>query len=166
SGRPGGSGRSEPLAGRSKRRRTEAKTEKLKQKSAIFRLLLTFLFQLFTSGCVFQQHARPRDYDYLTHPTSLTNPTSLAHLYSTGAGAPPPARTDADASTAALLGRRRRMAAGAPPLAPGPHRLHSNAAAAFGSHARLPRVGPALGTPPRPELALTRLRRLSLASPP
>src|SRR2546425_2721762 len=37
----------------------------------------------------------------------------------------------------------------------GPHG-HPNAAAAFGSHARLPRVGPALGTPPgRRDLSLT-----------
>src|SRR5436190_16410743 len=43
-----------------KRRRPEVKTEKLKQKSAIFRLLLTFLFLLFTSGCVFQQPATER----------------------------------------------------------------------------------------------------------
>src|SRR5204862_7642171 len=32
----------------------------------------------------------------------------------TGGGAPPPARTNADASATASLGRRRRMAAGAP----------------------------------------------------
>src|SRR2546426_7724174 len=40
-------------------------------------------------------------------------------------------------------------------VAAGPHG-HPNAAAAFGSHARLPRVGPALGTPPgRRDLSLT-----------
>src|SRR5439155_12858097 len=50
--------RAELLAGRWKRRRPEVKTEKPKQKSAIFRLLLSFLFLLFTSGCVFQQPAR------------------------------------------------------------------------------------------------------------
>src|SRR5437867_4223892 len=57
----------------------------------------------------------------------------------TGAGAPPPARTHADSSLAALLGRQRRMAAGAHPTRPdgGPDFVRTKTSAGAQRHRRL-----------------------------